>query len=94
MQDRPSRPGLSCWLPSTRSVGATILFSTLWAGPLSGASMNPARSLGPAIVAHQLSHAWVYAVGPILGASLAVALTFTLRGSATTEEEKTAEGEP
>ncbi|KAL5989813.1 Aquaporin NIP1-1 [Asimina triloba] len=48
--------------------GATILLNVLVAGSISGASMNPARSLGPAIVANRYESIWVYMVGPILGA--------------------------
>lgn len=50
------------------AVGATILVNVMIAGPISGASMNPARSLGPAIVANQYRGIWVYIVGPITGA--------------------------
>lgn len=49
------------------AVGATILLNVLLAGPISGASMNPARSLGPAIVAHRYQAIWVYIVGPVSG---------------------------
>ncbi|XP_077229345.1 aquaporin NIP1-1-like [Tasmannia lanceolata] len=50
------------------AVGATVLLNVLLAGPISGASMNPARSLGPAIVANRYQSIWVYIVGPICGA--------------------------
>nr|CAD1842200.1 unnamed protein product [Ananas comosus var. bracteatus] len=49
------------------AVGATILLNVLFAGPISGASMNPARSLGPAIVLHRYTGIWVYIVGPTAG---------------------------
>ncbi|CAD5178265.1 aquaporin NIP1-1 [Musa acuminata AAA Group] len=49
------------------AVGATILLNVLIAGPISGASMNPARTLGPAIVANRWEGFWVYIVGPICG---------------------------
>ncbi|CAL9184755.1 unnamed protein product [Musa hybrid cultivar] len=49
------------------AVGATILLNVLIAGPISGASMNPARTLGPAIVANRWEGIWVYIVGPICG---------------------------
>lgn len=52
------------------AVGATVLLNVLLAGPISGASMNPARSLGPAIVASRYESIWVYIVGPICGAVL------------------------
>ena len=50
------------------AIGSTVVFSALWAGPISGASMNPARTLGPALVSGQLLVNWIYLVGPILGA--------------------------
>jgi aquaporin Z len=53
-------------------VGAVIAFEALFAGPISGASMNPARSLAPAIIAWRLESLWVYLTAPVLGAILAV----------------------
>ncbi|XP_042942711.1 aquaporin NIP1-1-like [Carya illinoinensis] len=50
------------------AIGSTVLINVLFAGPISGASMNPARSLGPAIVHWHFRGIWVYMVGPILGA--------------------------
>ncbi|KAI7734014.1 hypothetical protein M8C21_017915, partial [Ambrosia artemisiifolia] len=50
------------------AIGSTILLNAMFAGPISGASMNPARTLGPAIVSNQYRGLWVYIVGPILGA--------------------------
>lgn len=52
------------------AVGATVLLNVLFAGPISGASMNPARSLGPAIVGNRYESIWVYIVGPICGTVL------------------------
>ncbi|KAG6524032.1 aquaporin NIP1-1-like isoform X2 [Zingiber officinale] len=49
------------------AVGATILLNVLIAGPISGASMNPARTIGPAIVANRWTGIWVYIVGPVCG---------------------------
>ncbi|ONK80109.1 uncharacterized protein A4U43_C01F13980 [Asparagus officinalis] len=49
------------------AVGATVLLNVLLAGPISGASMNPARTLGPAIVMNRYEGIWVYIVGPITG---------------------------
>ncbi|KAL9277217.1 hypothetical protein ACSQ67_025225 [Phaseolus vulgaris] len=51
-------------------VGLTVMVDVFVAGPVSGASMNPARSLGPALVMHVYSGFWVYIVGPFVGALL------------------------
>ncbi|XP_058186842.1 probable aquaporin NIP-type isoform X1 [Rhododendron vialii] len=50
------------------AVGMTIMLNVFVAGPISGGSMNPARSIGPAIVKHEYKGLWVYIVGPLLGA--------------------------
>lgn len=55
------------------AIGAVISLDALFGGPVSGASMNPARSLGPALVAGTWSYQWLYVVGPIAGALFAVA---------------------
>jgi aquaporin Z len=75
------------------AVGATIALDGLFAGPISGASMNPARSLGPMLVAGDLSTAWLYLVGPVAGALLAVLVAWLLRGPTTPQAVKTASGE-
>lgn len=54
------------------AIGSVIAFEALFAGPVSGASMNPARSLAPAVVSGNFTHLWVYLVAPPLGAALAV----------------------
>jgi aquaporin Z len=54
------------------AVGAVIALEALFAGPICGASMNPARSLAPAVVAGDLAHLWIYLSAPLLGAALAV----------------------
>jgi aquaporin NIP len=53
------------------AVGATVMLEALFAGPITGASMNPARSIAPAIVSGNISDLWIYIVAPILGAILA-----------------------
>jgi aquaporin NIP len=53
-------------------VGAVIALEALFAGPISGASMNPARSLAPAIASGRLEHLWVYLAAPLLGALIAI----------------------
>ena len=55
------------------AIGAVIAFEALFAGPISGASMNPARSLAPALISGRFEHLWVYLAAPLLGAILAVA---------------------
>ncbi|OIT05372.1 PREDICTED: probable aquaporin NIP-type [Nicotiana attenuata] len=59
------------------AVGMTITLNVFVAGPISGASMNPARSIGPAIVKHVYTGLWVYVVGPIIG-TLAGAFVYNL----------------
>ena len=65
---------------SALGVGAYIVLAGLWSSPISGASMNPARSFGPDLVLGNFSHYWVYVVGPVLGAAIAVGFAFVLRG--------------
>lgn len=54
------------------AVGAVIALEAMFAGPICGASMNPARSIGPALVSGNFNHLWVYLAGPFLGALFAV----------------------
>ena len=54
------------------AVGAVIALEAMFAGPISGASMNPARSLAPAVVSGNLASLWIYLAAPVLGALLAV----------------------
>ena len=61
-------------------VGAYIALAGLWGSPISGASMNPARTFGPDAVGANFGSYWVYVVGPLLGAALAVGFAFVLRG--------------
>lgn len=56
------------------AIGAVVLLEAMFAGPVSGASMNPARSLGPAIAANEYQHLWVYVSAPMIGAALAVVI--------------------
>lgn len=54
------------------AVGAVILLEAMFAGPITKASMNPARSLAPAVISGNLQHLWLYLTAPILGALLAI----------------------
>jgi aquaporin Z len=77
---------------SAIGVGGYIVLAGLWSSPISGASMNPARSFGPDLVLGNFSHYWVYVVGPILGAAIAVGFAFVLRGRADTGGAGAAQG--
>jgi aquaporin Z len=61
-------------------VGAYIALAGLWGSPISGASMNPARTFGPDLASTTFTGYWVYVAGPIAGAILAVGIAFVLRG--------------
>jgi aquaporin Z len=61
-------------------VGAYIALAGLWGAPVSGASMNTARSLGPALVLNDWTSWWAYLIGPLAGAAIAVGIAFVLRG--------------
>jgi len=74
------------------AVGSTVALLGLFASPISGASMNPARTLGPDVVGQQTLGWWVYVVGPVIGALLAVALIRVVRGPHSHEEREAAEG--
>jgi aquaporin Z len=63
------------------AIGGVVGLEALFAGPICGASMNPARSLGPALMSGQTQHLWVYLVATTLGAVLAVPLFFATRPS-------------
>jgi len=65
---------------SAFGVAAYIILAGLWSSPVSGASMNPARSFGPDVVLGDFSHFWVYVAGPLAGAMLAVGFARILRG--------------
>jgi len=74
------------------AVGASIGLVSVWGAPISGASMNPGRSLAPMLVGGNLDHYWVYLVGPIVGALVAVVFEFILRGRPTKGGAEAAQG--
>jgi glycerol uptake facilitator-like aquaporin len=65
------------------AVGGTVGLDAMFGGPISGASMNPARSIGPALVSGNLHALWLYIVAPICGASLAALAYQFVRGETT-----------
>jgi aquaporin Z len=74
------------------AVGGSVALLGLFASPISGASMNPARSLGPDIVANGYAGWWVYAFAPPIGALLAVGFIGLVRGMPDKDEREAAEG--
>ena len=64
------------------AVGALIALEAMFAGPISGASMNPARSGAPALVSMHLASLWIYLVAPVTGAIASVPLFYALQPSA------------
>jgi aquaporin Z len=65
---------------SALAVAAYIILAGLWASPISGASMNPARSFGPDLVALHFANYWIYLIGPTVGSVLAAGVAYILRG--------------
>ncbi|MDR7082738.1 aquaporin Z [Arthrobacter ginsengisoli] len=63
------------------AVGAYIALAGLWGSPISGTSMNPARTFGPDLAGGNFSDYWVYVAGPLAGAVVAVGIAFILRGA-------------
>jgi len=61
------------------AIGAVVGLEALFAGPVSGASMNPARSLAPALASMRLEYLWIYLTAPFIGSSLAVAAFHLVR---------------
>ena len=62
------------------AIGGTVGLDALFGGPVTGASMNPARSFGPALAAGEWSHFWIYVVGPLAGAALGAYAYQLVRG--------------
>jgi aquaporin Z len=78
---------------SALAVGGFIAAAGLFAGTVTGASMNPARSLAPALVSGRLSDMWIYVLGPFAGALVAVAAIRLVGGRATLTERSAALGD-
>ncbi|MFJ9949759.1 MIP/aquaporin family protein [Kitasatospora sp. NPDC091207] len=76
------------------AIGGYIALAALWAGPATGASMNPARSLAPVLAGGHGGPLWIYLLGPLLGAALAVPFARVLRGPPSTEATHAAQGRP
>jgi aquaporin Z len=74
------------------AVGGYIVLAGLWAAPISGASMNPVRSLAPDLVRGDLSTTWIYIVGPVIGALIGVAFEWILKGKPTSAGAIAAQG--
>jgi aquaporin Z len=75
------------------AVGGYIALAGLWAAPISGASMNPVRSFAPDLIRADLMTTWIYIVGPVLGAMIAVGFEWILKGKATAAGTLAAQGE-
>uniref|UniRef100_E6PSS9 Major intrinsic protein n=1 Tax=mine drainage metagenome TaxID=410659 RepID=E6PSS9_9ZZZZ len=74
------------------AIGGYIVLAGLWAAPISGASMNPVRSFAPDLIRGNLSTSWIYIVGPIIGAMIAVGFEWILKGKPTAAGTIAAEG--
>jgi len=74
------------------AVGGYIALAGLWAAPISGASMNPVRSLAPDLVRGDFGTTWIYVVGPVVGALIGVAFEWILKGKPTAAGAMAAQG--
>jgi aquaporin Z len=75
------------------AVGGYIALAGLWASPVSGASMNPVRSLAPDLIRGDFGTSWIYIVGPVIGALIAVGFEWILKGKTTAAGTLAAQGE-
>lgn len=60
------------------AIGSTVLLEAMFAGPICGASMNPARSISPAIISGHTEHLWIYIAAPVAGAAFAIPIFYLL----------------
>jgi aquaporin Z len=74
------------------AIGGYIALAGLWAAPISGASMNPARSFAPDLLRGDMSTTWVYVAGPIIGAAISVGFEWILKGKPTAAGTSAAQG--
>jgi aquaporin Z len=74
------------------AVGGYIALAGLWAAPVTGASMNPVRSLAPDVVRGDFHTTWIYLVGPAVGAMIGVAFEWILKGKPTAAGRIAAQG--
>ena len=74
------------------AVGGYIALAGLWAAPVTGTSMNPARSFGPTLVGNHWYAFWAYVIGPLIGGTLAVAFAWMLRGGPSHAGNEAAQG--
>ena len=70
------------------AIGSTVLLEAMFAGPVSGASMNPVRSIAPALISGRMEHVWIYIIAPVLGAALAVPTFKLLQSTETLNKPK------
>ena len=75
------------------AIGGTVALEAMFAGPICGASMNPARSIAPALVSGHLASLWVYVTAPLLGAAVAVPCWLATRTEPAAENRQVAEKE-
>jgi aquaporin Z len=75
------------------AVGAVIALEAMFAGPICGASMNPARSLAPAVVSGNITDLWIYLIGPVLGALVAVPACWCVRENCCSAAQKNSNDE-
>ncbi|GAC1406187.1 MAG: hypothetical protein NVSMB64_11670 [Candidatus Velthaea sp.] len=77
---------------SALAVGGVVALCGLTFSPISGASMNPARSIGPMIASAEFNLWWIYTLAPLLGAAIAVGACFGVYGAVTSDAKHTAHG--